>query len=72
MQRSGWRSAIDCAEAGNYGMGSRSFFVSGAKCQAPELECQAPQAKTLRAEGRGLRVFAPSPEPRTPSPEQMV
>ena len=73
MRRS-WYRPIGQLRAGDYGLGGRSFFVSGAKCQAPEHECLAPQAKTLRAGGwpapalvrvgpGGLGVFAQSSVP---------
>ena len=61
MHRS-WYRPKSQLRAGDYGLGGRSFFVSAAKCQAPEHECLAPQAKSLRAGGWGLVVFAQSLE----------
>ena len=65
MHRSIWSRPNGQIRVGGYGLGGRSFFVSAAKCQAPEHACLAPQAQTFKAQGWRFKDVPMNLEPRT-------
>ena len=64
MMNVGWWKRGEHTPTGHYGMGCRSFFVPGRRCQAPTLACQALKlGSTLEVIGSRLKGLASSLRP---------